>query len=104
MLAHVLDEVLDYQPSANSNSGGSIEQPDQIPFFDMPIVDGMEPIPTESENFLNWLDNVNWNNRYVSQFYLNVLQECFTHVAAVHASSSPGGKISPKLDNVNSES
>ncbi|KAF2185061.1 hypothetical protein K469DRAFT_726933 [Zopfia rhizophila CBS 207.26] len=64
MLALVLDEVLNYQPPVNESQNGEsgIEQPAQMPFFDMPMIDGMEPIPTESEDFLNWLDNANWNN------------------------------------------
>lgn len=63
MLALVLDEVLNYQPPANESqddeSGGLATLSGG--FFDMPI-EGMEPIPTESEDFLNWLDNANWNN------------------------------------------
>jgi hypothetical protein len=39
-----------------------MDQLDQITFFDMPMMEGMQPIPTESENFLNWLDNANWDN------------------------------------------
>lgn len=62
MLALVLDEVLNYQPSANRDSSNGTEQADQMMFFDMPMIDGIEPIPTESENFLNWLDNANWSN------------------------------------------
>jgi hypothetical protein len=54
MLALVLDEVLNYQPATNDDQtlGGV-----GAGFFDMPLIDGMEPIPTESEDFLNWLDN-----------------------------------------------
>jgi hypothetical protein len=26
------------------------------------MIEGLEPIPTESEDFLNWLDNATWNN------------------------------------------
>lgn len=62
MLALVLDEVLNYQPPANPGSSDGVEQADHMMFFNMPIIDGMEPIPTESENFLNWLDNANWSN------------------------------------------
>ncbi|KAF2108947.1 hypothetical protein BDV96DRAFT_586262 [Lophiotrema nucula] len=69
MLAMVLDEVLNYQPpSANesqSESTGAGLQGVDGGFFDMPLVDGMEPIPTESEDFLNWLDNANWSNTYL---------------------------------------
>lgn len=68
MLALVLDEVLNYQPAANENqgdgSGGGLGGIG-AGFFDMPLIDGMEPIPTESEDFLNWLDNANWNNTYL---------------------------------------
>jgi hypothetical protein len=28
----------------------------------MPMIAGMEPIPTEAEDFLNWLDNAAWTN------------------------------------------
>jgi hypothetical protein len=54
MLALVLDEVLNYQPATN---GGQALGGVGAGFFDMPLIDGMEPIPTESEDFLNWLDN-----------------------------------------------
>ncbi|KAF1971211.1 hypothetical protein BU23DRAFT_510546 [Bimuria novae-zelandiae CBS 107.79] len=68
MIALVLDEVLNYQPPSNEG------QDDGAPavlggvgagFFDIPMIDGMEPIPTESEDFLTWLDNANWNNTYL---------------------------------------
>jgi hypothetical protein len=36
--------------SANANGG----------FFDMPGIE--EQIPTEAEDFLNWLDNATWSN------------------------------------------
>ncbi|CAI6341435.1 unnamed protein product [Periconia digitata] len=66
MLSLVLDEVLNYQPSMNGAQGDATDSTLQgvgPGFFDMPMVDGMEPIPTESEDFLNWLmDNANWNN------------------------------------------
>lgn len=72
MLALVLDEVLNYQPPANNESQGEGGNAGVVGagggaggtsgFFDMPLIDGMEPIPTESEDFLNWLDNANWNN------------------------------------------
>jgi hypothetical protein len=66
MLALVLDEVLNYQPPAASESqdggdGGALGTVGGG-FFDMPLIEGMEPIPTESEDFLNWLDNANWGN------------------------------------------
>lgn len=65
MIALVLDEVLNFQPP--SNEGQSDGTPAVLGgvgagFFDIPMIDGMEPIPTESEDFLNWLDNANWNN------------------------------------------
>ncbi|KAF2740366.1 hypothetical protein EJ04DRAFT_531021 [Polyplosphaeria fusca] len=65
MLALVLDEVLNYQPppaSENQEDGTGALGALGPSFFDMPMVDGMEPIPTESEDFLNWLDNANWSN------------------------------------------
>ena len=65
MLAMVLDQVLNFQPppaSADSeDTNGGIGEVDGG-FFDIPVIDGMEPIPTQSEDFLNWLDNANWNN------------------------------------------
>ncbi|ORX97546.1 hypothetical protein BCR34DRAFT_165121 [Clohesyomyces aquaticus] len=75
MYAMILDEVLNYQPPPNnecqgnedgsaSGSGGSMNTVGGG-FFDMPMIDGIEPIPTESEDFLNWLDNANWNNTYL---------------------------------------
>lgn len=65
MIALVLDEVLNYQPPSNEgqSDGASAVLGGVGPgFFDLPMIDGMEPIPTESEDFLNWLDNANWNN------------------------------------------
>jgi hypothetical protein len=62
MLAMVLDEVLNYQPPAQNVDGES----DALggagnAFFDMPHIDGLQPIPTEAEDFLNWLDNAEWS-------------------------------------------
>ncbi|KAJ4301285.1 hypothetical protein N0V90_003376 [Kalmusia sp. IMI 367209] len=70
MLALVLDEVLNYQPPANDGGqgdGGEAMSGAGVGagFFDFPMIEGMEPIPTESEDFLNWLDNANWNNTYL---------------------------------------
>lgn len=68
MLAIVLDEVLNYQPPINGTEQGEGEETITnataigTGFFDIPMMEGMEPIPTESEDFLNWLDNANWNN------------------------------------------
>jgi hypothetical protein len=68
MLSLVLDEVLNYQPHANGGTSGDGTENGVLPgvgpaFFDIPMIDGMEPIPMESEDFLNWLgDNANWNN------------------------------------------
>ena len=63
MLALVLDEVLNYEPSTNGvpENGEDLAGPGQG-FFDMPMADGLEPIPTEAEDFLSWLDNATWNN------------------------------------------
>lgn len=63
MLAVVLDEVLNYEPSANDG----LENADDLAgsgqgFFDMPMINGLEPIPTGAEDFLDWLDNATWNN------------------------------------------
>lgn len=67
MLALVLDEVLNYEPP----SKGTLDAGDDTVanltgmgqgFFDMPMTEGLEPIPTESSDFLNWLDNATWNN------------------------------------------
>ncbi|KAF2134333.1 hypothetical protein P153DRAFT_331434 [Dothidotthia symphoricarpi CBS 119687] len=65
MLALVLDEVLNYQPPANSGQGNAGVMAGSAPgpgFFDLPMIEGMEPIPTEAEDFLNWLDNADWGN------------------------------------------
>lgn len=76
MLALVLDEVLNHQPASNAGTpsatnrmttggetvnGGSGAAIDEE-FFNMPLIEGMEPIPTGSEDFLNWLDNATWSN------------------------------------------
>ncbi|KAF2003421.1 hypothetical protein P154DRAFT_86277 [Amniculicola lignicola CBS 123094] len=69
MLALVLDEVLNYQPQANRSQDGGTTDGLGGPgagFFDLPMIDGMEPIPTESEDFLIWLDNANWSSTTVS--------------------------------------
>jgi hypothetical protein len=63
LLAMVLDEVLNYQPPSPNVDGGfdaliGVENG----FFDMPLMDGLEPIPTEPEDFLNWMDQANWGN------------------------------------------
>ncbi|KAF2645998.1 hypothetical protein P280DRAFT_476447 [Massarina eburnea CBS 473.64] len=70
MLSLVLDEVLNYQPPPNGATLGDGTEGALAGvgtgFFDIPMIDGMEPIPTESEDFLNWLmDNANWNNTYL---------------------------------------
>jgi hypothetical protein len=66
MLALVLDEVLNYTPPAGAPDKGDDAAATLTGagqgFFDMPMVQGLEPIPTESEDFLNWLDNATWNN------------------------------------------
>jgi hypothetical protein len=62
VISLVLDEVLNYQPALNEGQDEA-EMPDMVAgFFDIPMMDGMQPIPTESEDFLQWLDNANWNN------------------------------------------
>jgi hypothetical protein len=73
MLALVLDEVLNYEPPATGShlgsevgmvtgtgagAGGGLGPG----FFDIPMLDGMEPIPTQAEEFLTWLDGAAWNN------------------------------------------
>jgi hypothetical protein len=66
MLTLVLEEVLNHVPSIN----GGPEQGDDATamtgvgqgFFDMPMIEGLEPIPMESGDFLEWLDNATWNN------------------------------------------
>lgn len=73
MLALVLDEVLNYEPRTNGvqtneddagagNSGATLMAGAGQGFFDMPMIEGLEPIPTEAEEFLNWLDNATWKN------------------------------------------
>ncbi|KAH9860760.1 hypothetical protein J1614_012092 [Plenodomus biglobosus] len=63
MLAKVLDEVLNYEAPVN----GGLENVEDLAgsgqgFFDMPIIDGLEPIPTQAEDFLDWLHDATWNN------------------------------------------
>jgi hypothetical protein len=56
MIARVLDEVLEWQPGF----GDQAALLDGVTgFLDL---DGMERIPMESEDFLKWLDNADWNN------------------------------------------
>lgn len=64
LLAMVLDEVLNYQPPAPSEKNGDADllAGTGNGFFDMPLIEGLEPIPTEAEDFLNWLDNATWSN------------------------------------------
>ncbi|KAF2266303.1 hypothetical protein CC78DRAFT_153536 [Lojkania enalia] len=75
MLTLILDEVLNYQPPA-ANESQADGSGNGLPgvtsgFFDMPLIDGMEPIPTESEDFLNWLDNANWSNTVSTNFNIS---------------------------------
>ncbi|KAL6709709.1 hypothetical protein ACN47E_001137 [Coniothyrium glycines] len=58
MLAQVLDEVLNYEPPQSGIDANGEDQGG----FNMPMIDGLEPVPTEAEDFLNWLDNATWNN------------------------------------------
>lgn len=65
MLASVLDEVLNFQPPVQDIQGDGGD--DTIAglgpeYFDIPMIDGVEPIPMESEALLEWLDNANWSN------------------------------------------
>ncbi|KAJ4344930.1 hypothetical protein N0V95_006085 [Ascochyta clinopodiicola] len=64
MLALVLDEVLNYEPPPTGSALGSEAMaPVTGPgFFDIPMLEGMEPIPTQAEDFLTWLDGAAWNN------------------------------------------
>jgi hypothetical protein len=85
MLALVLDEVLNFEPGAapaiegtrgleSDGQTGALNDTETVgtsavddmgrgdAFFDFPLGDGIEPIPLESEDFLNWFDNANWNN------------------------------------------
>lgn len=69
MLAIVLDEVLNYEPPANGVVGiGEDLAGSGQGFFDMPMIDGLEPIPTEAEEFLDWLDHATLNNTVSTQF------------------------------------
>ena len=66
MLAVVLDEVLNYEPPANRNQESGEDAENMMAsagqgILDMPMIEGLEPIPTEAEDFLNWLDNATWN-------------------------------------------
>ena len=66
MLALVLDEVLNYEPPpTDSNLGSEVGNMAPVTgpgFFDIPMLDGMEPIPTQAEDFLTWLDGAVWSN------------------------------------------
>lgn len=71
MLALVLDEVLNYEPpTTGSNLGSDVGGMATVAgqgglghgFFDIPMLDGMEPIPMQAEEFLTWLDGAAWNN------------------------------------------
>jgi hypothetical protein len=63
MIALFLDQALNYEPPVDSMQEGSefISGATQAT-FDMPMIEGLEPIPTEPENFLSWLDYATWNN------------------------------------------
>ncbi|CBX97106.1 hypothetical protein LEMA_P102370.1 [Plenodomus lingam JN3] len=63
MLAKVLDEVLNYEPPVNGALGNGEDLAGSGQgFFDMPTIDGLEPIPTQAEDFLDWLHDATWNN------------------------------------------
>lgn len=65
MLATVLNEVLNYQPLVSKERQDGAEEPivgEGNAFFDMPLIEGLDDVPTESEDFLNWLDNATWSN------------------------------------------
>jgi hypothetical protein len=66
MLALVLDEVLNYEPPIIDNQGcredaATLAAGAGQGFFDMPMIEGLEPIPTEAEEFLNWLDHATFS-------------------------------------------
>ncbi|KAF1845804.1 uncharacterized protein K460DRAFT_406038 [Cucurbitaria berberidis CBS 394.84] len=63
MLTLVLDEVLNYEPPTNGvqENGEEVTGSGQG-FFNMPMIDGLDPIPTEAADFLNWLDDATWNS------------------------------------------
>ncbi|KAH8731519.1 hypothetical protein GQ44DRAFT_604373 [Phaeosphaeriaceae sp. PMI808] len=70
LLAMVLDEVLNYQPH-NTDDQNGVSDPligTGNSFFDMPLIEGLEPIPTEAEDFLNWLDHATWSKNNVTLF------------------------------------
>jgi hypothetical protein len=63
MLALFLDQALNYEPPVDTiQEDGEILAGIGQGIFDMPIIEGLEPIPTEAENFLSWLDYATWNN------------------------------------------
>lgn len=62
MLAMILDEVLNYQLPVPSDVDAMVGSANAPGFFDMPMIEGLEPIPTEAEDFLNWLDHATWSN------------------------------------------
>lgn len=84
MLAIVLDEVLNYEPPVN----GTLENGEDLAgsgqgFFDMPLIDGLEPIPTEAEDFLNWLDHATWNNQVISAICWAAKFGCWQHILII---------------------
>jgi hypothetical protein len=65
MLAMVLDEVLNYQPVKVNDATTDLDllAGNSSGFFDMPLAEGLDPIPTEPEDFLLWLEDARtWNN------------------------------------------
>ncbi len=64
LLAHILDEVLNYRPPENpvQDDGRDLASSGQE-FLNLPMINGLDPIPImEAEDFLSWLDNATWAN------------------------------------------
>lgn len=65
LLAMVLDEVLNYQPPRMIDASTDLDllAGNGTGVFDMPLSEGLEPIPTEPEDFLLWLEDARtWDN------------------------------------------
>ncbi|KNG49180.1 fungal specific transcription [Stemphylium lycopersici] len=84
MLALVLDEVLNYEPPIIDNQGNGEDAATLAAgagqgFFDMPMIEGLEPIPTEAEEFLNWLDNATFSGASHVQPWPGLPTGCLDH-------------------------
>ena len=61
MLGTILDEALNYEPKPTQNMNGLNQSSEIQHQYD--ATSTMEvTFPTDSENFLAWLDSVDWNS------------------------------------------